>query len=135
MLLTAQRVVSPQGQRGVNVYQYLHGPYVWPRVPSEFLPDVNPGELVNQWLEVAPGSNGIVSLLDIVTPDETAISDICQRLASLRYYVQVGSNQIEAYWDPYWVRFRSAVTVSFLQTELGALSGHILLAFTGHRDR
>jgi len=76
-----------------------------------------------------------VSLLDIVTPDETAISDICQRLASLRYYVQVGSNQIEAYWDPYWVRFRSAVTVSFLQTELGALSGHILLAFTGHRDR
>jgi hypothetical protein len=43
--------------------------------------------------------------------------------------------EIEAYWDPYWVRFRSAVTVSFLQTELGALSGHILLAFTGHRGR
>jgi hypothetical protein len=101
------------------------------RVPS----GVNPGELVNQWLEIAPGSNRIVSLLDIVAPDETAISDISQRLASLRYYVQVDGNQNEAYWDPYWVRFRSAVTTSFLQTELGALSGHILSALTGHRDR
>ena len=133
MLLTAQRVVSPRGVRGVNVYQYLHGPYGWPRVPDEFLPDINPGELVNQWLEVPPGNNRIVSFLDVVGPDEVAISDVHQRLASLKYYIQASNSRIGAYWDPYWVRFGSAVIVGFLQAELGALAGHILLALTGSR--
>ena len=134
MLLTAQRVVSPRGTQGVNVYQYLHGSHVWPHVPDEFLPDVNPGELVNQWLEISPGSNRIVSFLDVVAPDDTAISDIHQRLASLRHHIQASGNRTEAYWDPYWVRFGSSVAAGFLQTELGALAGHILLSLTGHRD-
>jgi hypothetical protein len=133
VLLTAQRVVSPRGTRGVNVYQYLHGSYVWPRVPDGFLPDVNPGELVNQWLEVPPGSNRIVSFLDVVAPDEVATSDVHQRLASLKYHVQANGHRTEVYWDPYWMRFGSAVVAGSLQTELGALAGHILLSLTGNR--
>ena len=134
MLLTAQRVVSPRGTHGVNVYQYLHGSYIWPRVPDDFLPDANPGELVNQWLEVPPGANRIVSFLDVVAPDEAAIFDINQRLASLKHHVQVSSHRIETYWDPYWFRFDSTISAGFLQTELGALAGHILLSLTGNRN-
>jgi hypothetical protein len=134
VLLTAQRIVSPLGTRGVNVYQYFHGPYAWSHVPDELLPDANPGELVNQWLEVPPGSNRIVSFLDVVAPDEAALLDVHQRLASLKYHIQANSNRIEAYWDPYWMRFGSAVPAGSLQTELGALAGHILLSLTGNRN-
>jgi len=133
VLLTAQRVVSPRGARGVNVYQYVHGSSVWTRVPDELLPDTNPGELVRQWLEVPPGENRIVSYLDIVAPDEVAAPDVHQRLASLKHYLQVTSTRTEVYWDPLWVRFGSAIDSRILQTELGALAGHILLSLTGHR--
>lgn len=64
------------------MYQYVHGPYVWDRVPDQCLPDVNPGALVNQWLQVAPGENHIVSLLDVVAPDDVPEFDLHQRLAS-----------------------------------------------------
>lgn len=133
MLLTAQRVVSPHGARGVNVYQYLHGPHGWARVTDGFLPDVNPGELVNQWLEVSPGSNRILSFLDVVAPDGAALSNIHEWLASLKYHVQARNHHIESYWDPCWIRFRSAVIAGLLQAELGALAGHILLSLTGMR--
>ena len=46
---------------------------------------------------------------------------------------QANSNRVETYWDPYWVRFGSAVTAGFLQLELGALAGHIFLSLTGTR--
>lgn len=128
MLLTAQRVVSPRGARGVNVYQYLHGSHTWTRVPDYLLPDVNPGELVQQWLEVPPGENRIVSYLDLVAPDDALAPDVHQRLASLKHYLPLTGNRTEAYLDPCWVRFGSAIDSRFLQTELGALAGHILLA-------
>jgi hypothetical protein len=133
VLLTAQRIVSPRGARGVNVYQYLHGSYDWTRAPDEMLPDVNPGELVRQWLEVPPGQNRIVSYLDVVAPDAVSAPDIHQRLASLKYHLNPTSNRTETYWDPYWVRFGSAVDSRFWQTELGALAGHILLSLTAQR--
>ena len=133
MLLTAQRVVSPRGARGVNVYQYVHGSHVWHRVPNEFLPDINPGELINQWLEVQPGENRIVSFLDVVAPDDVEARDVHQRLASLKYHLPTTANPTDAYWDPYWVRFGSGVNSGFRQTEVGALAGHILLSLTGHR--
>ena len=123
MLLTAQRVVSPTGERGVNVYRYHHGAYVWARVPNEFLPDVDPGELSAQWLQVAPGNNGVVSFLDVVAPDEVAALDLHQRLASLKFKFQPVGVGAHAYWDPYWMRFGTATTPSFWQTEVGALAG------------
>jgi len=131
VLLTAQRVVSPGRATGVNVYQFLHGPYVWGRVPDEFLPDSNPGELVGQWLEVPPGENKIASYLDIVLPDETSSIDVLQRLTSLKYVVQPVEPQTILYWDLCWIRFGTTVDVRMRATELGALSGHILLTLTG----
>jgi hypothetical protein len=133
VLLTAQRVVSARGARGVNVYRYLHGSPAWTRVPDELLPDVNPGELVDQWLEMPPGENQILSYLDVVAPDQVSAPDAHQRLASLKYHLQATGSRTEAYWDPYWVRFGSTIDSRMLQTELGALAGHILLCLTGHR--
>jgi hypothetical protein len=132
VLLTAQRVVSPQGVTGVNVYQFLHGSYMWVRVPSEFLPDSNPGELVDEWLEVSPGENKIVSYLDVVLPDESSSTDILQRLASMKRHIQPVNAYVEAYWDPYWIRFGTSIDARMRATELGALSGHILLSLSGH---
>ncbi len=88
---------------------------------------------MRQWLEVPPGQNRIVSYLDVVAPDEVSAPDVHQRLASLKYHLKPTSNRAEAYWDPYWVRFGSAVDPRFLQTELGALAGHILLSLTSQR--
>ena len=77
MLLTAQRVVSPLSRaRGVNVYLYLHGSFVWDRVPNEFLPEANPGELVAQWIQLAPGGNRVISFLDVVAPDDIDEPDL-----------------------------------------------------------
>ena len=133
MLLTAQRVVSPERATGVNVYRFLHGSYVWMRVPDEFLPDSSPGELVDQWLEVPPGENKIVSYLDVVLPDETSSTDVLQCLASLKHVVQPIEQHTIVYWDPYWIRFGTTVDARMRATELGALSGHILLSLTGRR--
>ena len=133
MLLTAQRVVSPKGVTGVNVYQFLHGSYIWVRVPSDFLPDTNPGELVDQLLEVPPGDNRIVSYLDVVLPDETSSTDVLQCLASLKHRIQPVHTHVEAFLDPYWIRFGSSIDARMRPTELGALSGHILLSLSGNR--
>ncbi|HVV81751.1 MAG TPA: hypothetical protein VHE35_01685 [Kofleriaceae bacterium] len=132
MLLTAQRVVSPAtGVHGVNVYLFAHGPYTWPHVPDAFLPEVDPGELVQQWLQIDPGGNDVVSYLDVVAPDEVQHVDLHQRLASLKFRLQAaGFSQM--YWDPYWIRFGTGLERIPPQTELGALAGQILLRLTGH---
>jgi len=134
MLLTAQRVLSPHSHaRGVNVYQYLHGSYVWDRVPDEFLPEANPGELVAQWIELSPGGNRVVSFLDVVAPDEVDAIELQQRLASLKHWLPPSGHPTTAYWDPFWLRFGCASLPVPWATELGALAGHILLGLSGVR--
>lgn len=133
MLLTAQRVVSPSTRtHGINVYCFVHGPYTWPRVPDLLLPDVNPGELVQQWLQIDPGGNSIVSYLDVVAPDDVPPMELHQRLASLKFRVQAISGVAQVYWDPYWIRFGTTVDRIPAPTEMGALAGQILLRLTGH---
>jgi hypothetical protein len=135
MFLTAQRVLSPATrQRGVNVYQYLHGSHPWTRVPDRFLPDVNPGELVAQWIELPPGGNRIVSFLDVVAPDHIGAVELQQRLTSLKHRVRLPDNPTRAYLDPLWVRLGWAPAVPGA-TELGALAGHIVLCLSGARPR
>ena len=70
MYLTAQRVISPKThEMGVNTFKYLHWQQ-WPGpVPDAFLPDTNPGELGQQYVEVMPPGNRILSFLDVVLPD------------------------------------------------------------------
>jgi hypothetical protein len=132
MLLTAQRVVSPHSHaRGVNVYQYLHGPHTWQRVPKNFLPEANPGELIAQWIQLPPGGNRVISFLDVVAPDEIESVDLQQRLASLKHRLAPSDNPTTAYWDPLWVRFGCAALPVPWATELGALAGHIVLRLSG----
>ena len=136
MLLTAQRVLSPQSRaRGVNVYQYLHGSFVWDRVPNAFLPETDPGELVAQWIQVAPGGNRVISFLDVVAPDDMERLDLHQRLTSMKHWLQSSGNLTTAYWDPCWVRFGCATPPIPWTTELGALAGHIVLCLSGERTR
>ncbi len=131
MLLTAQRIISPvTEQHGVNVFQYLHGPYTWVQVPGEFLPDANPGELFESWPEIAPGGNRVLSYLDVVAPDDIDPPGLHQLLASLKYQFAEGVQAL--YWDPCWARFGCAQPIPW-QTELGALAGHIVLCLTGQR--
>ena len=129
MLLTAQRIQSPQsGGHGVNVYKYIHGSFTWTRVPDELLPDVNPGELFETWLALAPGGNRVLSYLDFVAPDEIEPLELQQRLATLKHNYPAGEPSI--YWDPCWARFGCAQTIPW-RMELGALAGHIVLRLAG----
>jgi len=129
MLLTAQRIQSPSsGQHGVNVYQYLHGTYHWQRVPNEFLPDANPGELVEMWPALAPGGNRVLSFLDFVAPDDMDPLDLQQRLGALKH--RLPHHEAQIYWDPCWARFGCAANIP-RTTELGALAGHIVLCLSG----
>ena len=132
MLLTAQRVVSPLANaQGVNVYQYLHGPQTWERVPDEFLPEANPGELVAQWIQLAPGGNRVVSFLDVVVPDETSMIELQQRLTSLKHHLDLSENPTARHVGSLWVRFGCGPLPVKSTTELGALAGHVVLSLSG----
>ena len=132
MLLAAQRVIAPRTRaRGVNVYQYLHGPFTWDRTPAEFLPEANPGELVAQWIQLPAGGNRVVSFLDVVAPDEIELGLLQQRLTSLKHQLHAAGNPTTAYWDPLWIRFGCPPQTVPWSTELGALAGYIVLSLSG----
>lgn len=71
MLVSAQRVRSPIGLHGVNVYEYIHGVIEW-AVPPLDATDANlyPRQLVAKWEQVPAGGNYIRSFVDLVVPDE-----------------------------------------------------------------
>jgi len=69
MYVTAQRVVTPLLEEGINAYYYRHTPYIYARPPR---PEVNPGTLVNTLLTVdAVGGNQVRSYMGVVAPDDT----------------------------------------------------------------
>lgn len=68
MYLTAQRVISPEGNNGINAFLYEHGQNAW-EAPPELVPG-SFGTLMNMSLLVTPvGANEVVSYVDIVAPD------------------------------------------------------------------
>lgn len=128
MYLTAQRVVSARGQRGVNVYEYLHGGETWDQpLPRNLLPERNPGALNRQWLEIPPGGNAVISYLDVVVPDAVPQEVIARWLAVLKHVVRAEHFPQEYVAGPLWIRFGIARPGVPPQTELAALSAYILL--------
>jgi len=75
MLLTAQRVEKAAREQGINAFCNLHGPYDWIEPPPG-IPENNPGQRVNQSIQVSPGGNRVRSYLDIIAPDETPTTEI-----------------------------------------------------------
>ena len=71
MYLATQRVISPQGEEGINVYFHAHEPNaatpLWP-------PDRNPGMLRSKVEAVRPPGNRVRSYLDVVAPEGTPLS-------------------------------------------------------------
>ncbi len=109
MYLTAQRVVSPAGRQGINVFHYEHGGYVWEGAPPQgFLPpERDPGILINQSVVVAPPGNRVRSFIDIVAPAgspsaslQKAFDDFVRRAAP----VQLPTTQVVGC---VWFRFGS----------------------------
>lgn len=74
MILTAQRVISPSGMEGVNVYHYRHDPRPWPFPPTEAF-DL-PRMIAWRNLEVPVGGNRIRSYLDIAVPPDVRVDEI-----------------------------------------------------------
>lgn len=81
MLLVAQRVVSPKGQRGTNAFVYRHGGYEWEHPPE---PETLSGSLVQSRITVPPPGNRVVAYLDILVPDDWSIATIDAVIASFR---------------------------------------------------
>lgn len=88
MYLTAHRVVSPTtGRTGINAFHYRHGevPEVdWTNPDPGVIPETEPGNLISDDVEVAPGGNLVRSYLDVVAHDSTAIHAITQALDQFR---------------------------------------------------
>ena len=67
LYLTAQKVLSPTGQTGVNAFRYAQA-----AVRSFELVEVDdPGVLEAQRIEVSPGGNEVLCFLDVLAPDAT----------------------------------------------------------------
>jgi hypothetical protein len=128
MYITAQRVVSAKGQRGVNVYEYLHGPQTWTLpLPRQLLPENEPGRLNRSWKDVPPPGNAVISYLDVVVPDNVPRDEVARWLIALKQSIRAEAVPREYTVGPLWVRFGIARPGVPPQTELAALAAHILL--------
>lgn len=65
MYITAQRVVTTEGEEGINTYLYLHGLGEW----TSPLPEENPGVLERRLITIEPGQNQVAAFLDLVFLD------------------------------------------------------------------
>jgi hypothetical protein len=81
MYLTAQCVLSQDGQTGINAFFHLHRPGKQPKPSSNsevvFVAESNTGKLIKDHCDIKPGGNRVKSYLDIVatdTIDEKAIN-------------------------------------------------------------
>jgi hypothetical protein len=94
MYIASMRVRSPEpGEKtGINAYLHSHGStFAWPEKPWE-LPENNPGEQVEQLIEVEPGGNRVSSYLDILAPDGTTHDQWEQAITSLFLELMVEEN-------------------------------------------
>jgi hypothetical protein len=79
MYLTAQRVISPRGENGINGFLYEHeAANAW-ETPPELIVGAC-GVLVHSFILVTQGGNNVVSYVDIVAPNGTSYAHICERL-------------------------------------------------------
>lgn len=89
MYLTAQRVVSRDGQEGTNAFYYRHGSDWSGEPPLEFRPENNPGELVTEHIEVQPPGNRVRSYLDLVAPDRSSDETLLSVVRNLVQQVEL----------------------------------------------
>lgn len=82
MLLSAQRVRSPQDLTGINVYVYRHPVGAWE--PSALDAMERAAELVGQAFEVPPGGNRVTSYLDVFAAEGTRVADLARAAAAVR---------------------------------------------------
>jgi hypothetical protein len=133
MYLTAQRVLSGSRRRGVNVYEYHHGPITWSLpLPDNLRPEHNPGELVDRWEQVPPPGNSVLSFLDVVVPDKLPRPQVINWVAMLKDLVPARPLTEEHYVGPLWVRFGMSPRIGIPpRTELAALAAFLVLALQG----
>ena len=130
MYLTAQRVISPQThEMGVNTYKYIHWTDWAGAVPEEFLPDTNPGERGQQFVEVLPPGNRVLSFLDVVLTDSSDPQSVRDLLLSLKWALPAEPLPAVRRLGNAWVRFNMAALGIPAKTELAALAGHLVFRF------
>ncbi len=88
--LTAQKVISPKAQTGVNAFRYAQT-----AVRSFELVEVeDPGVLEAQRLEVPPGGNEVICFLDVLAPDATEPQTVKRVLEMLRLAWEQGLREV-----------------------------------------
>lgn len=78
MYLTAQRVISPSRENGINGFLFEHGTVAWALPPEPITGAI--GELVHTFILVPPGGNKVMSYVDIIAPDGTPYDRIHNRI-------------------------------------------------------
>jgi len=83
--LTAQRVRSPSGIEGINVFFYTHGADAaidWSRPDITEIAANRPGHRFGEAIEVAPGGNAVLSYMELAAADQTTYEMIALTLES-----------------------------------------------------
>lgn len=89
MLLSAQRVRSPDGRIGVNAFRFKHGASIsgidWTSMkPHEFERLFSlPATLDAEIIEVAPGGNEVLAFIDVAGPDDLGSKPVVKALGSV----------------------------------------------------
>lgn len=94
MYLTAQRVVSPSGENGINGFLYKHDVVAWDIPPEAVTGSV--GELVHAFIVVPQGGNNVMSYVDVVAPDGTPYDRIRTQISS--WMMEQASAQLPLPW-------------------------------------
>ncbi len=140
MYITAMGVRGSGGE-GVNTFRYEHGELSIPGMSWE-KPDLpriasqEPGDLVAERVEVAPGGNDVLCFLDIAAADSVSLEQVEAALDWLEAEVECNpaSDQIrrEAHPVPVWVRTGRRDGESLIEV-FRELRSHVMALLAGGR--
>ena len=134
MYLTSHRVVSPSKRReGVNSFYYLHGHEWNPEQSDDFLPDINPGVLRDDAIQVSPPGNRVRSYLDIVGPDSLTLSELNRFLDGILCGPPPGRLPFSRVAERIWCRFYADTGLAQVwRQELRVLFQHVMALAARH---
>lgn len=126
MYATAQRVES-KGRSAINVFVYSHGagrPVLQRNTDIATIAELQTGVLAHADVTIAPGGNAVLSYLDVVAPEGTALEQI-ERVLTDFHPSQSSEAQLV---DSVGVRFYARQGVGPAAAEYGNLKARLLAA-------
>lgn len=133
MYLTAQKVISPHHQTGINAFLHLHVDDTFPVGPLTeeaviLVTEARTGILLDELIELVPGGNRVSCFLDVVAPDRTNPKDILGALDEFDHLLSNAILPIVRVIGNIGIRLNADVSLwSTIRQEFGSLRERIQL--------